>query len=287
MESYQVLKEAFESPNTSPKEIASELGVSLSLIYKWAQPHTEQGSGSPNPLDRVDDLIRLTRHTGIVEWLCQRAGGYFVRNPKSPGSKRYQVVPATHTIVQQFAGLLDAVSRAAQDNSITAEESAEIARCFGVPLLLIGAPSSQTASSSESLINFWLSTALGSRLENIEATLERALGLSASERIEFDEKALLRTDLAGRMEAYSKGVQGGIYVPNEALGFEGLPPVSGGGSLFMQRQMTPVDLLTELAANELKAPEPAPAPPAPEPEPEESPDESGAKVLHLMTRKRA
>lgn len=126
MESHQVLKEAFESPNTSPKEIASKLGVSLSLIYKWAQPHAAQGSGSRNPLDRVDDLIRLTRHTGIVEWLCQRAGGYFVRNPKNVGSKSYQVVPATHTIVQQFAGLLDAVSRAAQDNSITAEESAEI-----------------------------------------------------------------------------------------------------------------------------------------------------------------
>lgn len=126
MESYQVLKEAFDSPNTSPKEIASELGVSLSLIYKWAQPHSELGSGSRNPLDRVDDLVRLTRYTGIVEWLCQRAGGYFVRNPKSPDSKNYQVVPATHTIVQQFAGLLDAVSRAAQDNSITAEESAEI-----------------------------------------------------------------------------------------------------------------------------------------------------------------
>lgn len=126
MESYEILKEAFESPSTSPKEISSELGVSLSLVYKWAQPATETGSGSRNPLDRVKDLIRLTNHMGIVEWLCQHAGGYFVRNPKGTGSGSYQVVPATHTIVQQFAGLLDAVSRAAQDDAITAEESAEI-----------------------------------------------------------------------------------------------------------------------------------------------------------------
>ena len=124
MESHEVIREVLKK--TSAKQIASDLQLSLSLIYKWAQPHTAQGSGSRNPLDRVDDLIRLTRHTGIVEWLCQRAGGYFVRNPKNVGSKSYQVVPATHTIVQQFAGLLDAVSRAAQDNSITAEESAEI-----------------------------------------------------------------------------------------------------------------------------------------------------------------
>jgi len=126
MESHEVLKEAFENPTASPKEIASELGVSLSLVYKWAQPPEGQGSGSRNPLDRVRDLIRLTNHMGIVEWLCQHAGGYFVRNPKVSGARSYDVVPATHTIVQQFAGLLDAVSRAAQDNAITTEESAEI-----------------------------------------------------------------------------------------------------------------------------------------------------------------
>jgi hypothetical protein len=126
MESHEVLKEAFDSPNVSPKEIAAELGVSLSLVYKWAQPPEGQGSGSRNPLDRVEELVRLTRHPAIVEWLCQRAGGYFVRNPKSCPTKGYSVVPATHQIVQQFAGLLDAVSRAAQDNDISKEESEEI-----------------------------------------------------------------------------------------------------------------------------------------------------------------
>ena len=126
MESHEVLKEAFDSPDTSPKEIASELGVSLSLVYKWAQPNSETGSGSRNPLDRIAMLIELTKDPAIVEWLCQRAGGYFVRNPRSFCEQGYEVVPATHTIVQQFAGLLDVVSKAAQDNSITPEESAQI-----------------------------------------------------------------------------------------------------------------------------------------------------------------
>src|SRR6056297_2228952 len=35
MESHEVLKKAFDQSNTSPKEIASDLGVSLSLVYKW------------------------------------------------------------------------------------------------------------------------------------------------------------------------------------------------------------------------------------------------------------
>jgi len=126
MESHEVLREAFEQSQVSPKEIASELGVSLSLVYKWAQPSDGDGSGSRNPLDRVEALLELTKHPAIAEWLCHRAGGYFVVNPKSSCDEGYEVVPATHTIVQQFAGLLDTVSKAAQDNSITHEESAQI-----------------------------------------------------------------------------------------------------------------------------------------------------------------
>lgn len=126
MESHEVLKKAFESASTSPKEIASELGVSLSLVYKWAQPNSDTGSGSRNPLDRVEALLKLTREPEIAEWLCQKAGGYFVRNPKSNCEQGYEVVPATHTIVQQFAGLLDVVSKAALDNNIDPHESAEI-----------------------------------------------------------------------------------------------------------------------------------------------------------------
>jgi hypothetical protein len=66
MESHEVLKEAFDSPTASPKEIASELGVSLSLVYKWAQPPEGQGSGSRNPLDRVDELVKATGSTALL-----------------------------------------------------------------------------------------------------------------------------------------------------------------------------------------------------------------------------
>jgi len=130
MESHEVLKAALDSPSTSPKEVASALGVSLSLVYKWAQPPEGSGSGSRNPLDRVEAILALTGHQEIVEWLCQRAGGYFVRNPKQCPKKGYSVVPATHQIVQQFADVLDAVSRAAQDNEISQGESEEIRRVW-------------------------------------------------------------------------------------------------------------------------------------------------------------
>lgn len=130
MESHEVLKRAFEHSNAGPKQIAAEMGVSLSLVYKWAQPNTESGSGSRNPLDRVAQLMELTREPAIAEWICRQAGGYYVRNPKSTCEKGYEVVPATHEIVQQFASLLAVISQAAIDNTITPDESAEIRRVW-------------------------------------------------------------------------------------------------------------------------------------------------------------
>ena len=124
MESYEVIKRSCEK--TSPKEVASDIGVSLSLVYKWSQPNTELGSGSRNPLDRVVALIESTCDLGIIQWLCERAGGYFVRNPESSCNEGYEVMPATTEIVSQFGALLSEISRAAEDNSITNEESQSI-----------------------------------------------------------------------------------------------------------------------------------------------------------------
>lgn len=132
MESHEVLREAFDK--VSPKQVAADLGVSLSLVYKWAQPPSgdarETGSGSRNPLDRVEDLMRLSQHQPIIEWLCRAAGGYFVKNPRSSCRAGFEVVPATHELVQQFADLLSEISQAAQDNSITLEEARGIRGCW-------------------------------------------------------------------------------------------------------------------------------------------------------------
>ncbi len=124
MESHDVIRKAFKQ--CGPKEVAAEMGLSLSLVYKWAQPNTDTGSGSRNPLDRVNQLRALTDDTGLVQWLCEQAGGYFVRNPKSFCEQGFEVVPATNEIVQQFADLLATISKAALDNSITDDESEEI-----------------------------------------------------------------------------------------------------------------------------------------------------------------
>ena len=110
MQSHEVLREVFQQ--CSPKQVASELGLSLSMIYKWAEPPDEAaGSGSTNPLDRIDALLSCTNDRRLVQWICQRAGGFFVLNPKLSTPHPSYLIPATNQIVQEFADLLRTMAR--------------------------------------------------------------------------------------------------------------------------------------------------------------------------------
>lgn len=125
MESHEVLKAAFEQ--TSPKAIASDLGVSVSLVYKWAQDQSDAGSGSRNPLDRIIEIYRHTQHVEIIEWVCAQAGGFFVKEGSHSSARQaFDVLPATNQILHQFSELLTEISEAAQDNSISKKEASEI-----------------------------------------------------------------------------------------------------------------------------------------------------------------
>jgi hypothetical protein len=125
MQSHEVLREVFQE--CSPKQVASQLGLSLSMIYKWAEPpDPAAGSGSTNPLDRIDALLNCTKDKRLVQWICQKAGGFFILNPKVNKPHPSYLIPATNQIVQEFADLLAVIATAAADNQITHTESREI-----------------------------------------------------------------------------------------------------------------------------------------------------------------
>jgi hypothetical protein len=125
MHSHELLREVLQK--SSAKEVAAGLGLSLSMIYKWAEPpDPAQGSGSVNPLDRVEALVRLTQDPRIVQWIAQRAGGFFIKNPKITHPHPDYLIPATNQIVQEFADLLAVIANAAFDNHITPEEARKI-----------------------------------------------------------------------------------------------------------------------------------------------------------------
>jgi len=124
MQSHELLREVIQK--TSAKQVSSDLNLSLSMIYKWAEPDDGDGSGAVNPLDRIEQLIRSTNDRRLVQWICERAGGFFILNPKTNKPHPDYLIPATNEIVQEFADLLSVIAVTAADNQITPKEAKQI-----------------------------------------------------------------------------------------------------------------------------------------------------------------
>jgi len=124
MQSHELLKEVLKK--NSAKQIAAEMALSISLIYKWAEiPPDDSGHGANNPLDRIEQLLRITGDRRIAQWVCERAGGFFITNPEA-GPHPHALIPATNSIVQEFADMLQVIASAAADQKITANEATSI-----------------------------------------------------------------------------------------------------------------------------------------------------------------
>jgi hypothetical protein len=124
MDSHEVMKEVLKK--TSAKQIAAEMGLSLSLIYKWSEPPEDNsGSGASSPLDRVGELIRITGDARVAQWVSEQAGGFYIRNPKL--LPRIQpLIPITNDIVHEFADMLSTIATSSADNVITPDEAKTI-----------------------------------------------------------------------------------------------------------------------------------------------------------------
>jgi hypothetical protein len=122
MQSHEVIREVLK--RTSAKQVAADLGLSLSLIYKWAEPPAE-GSGANSPLDRVGQLIASTEDPHIAQWVCEQSGGFFIKNPQAMPHTG-QLIPLTNDIVQDFADMLATIAVSSSDNVITHEEARKI-----------------------------------------------------------------------------------------------------------------------------------------------------------------
>lgn len=120
MKSHEVVKACFA--DKSPKQIAEDIGVSVSLLYKWSQPVGDDQSGAINPLDRAVQLNAVAPDNEVLHWLCQQADGVFLSDPEC-ASRAYRYMPATNEIVRQFAVMLSEITQAALDNQISPSEA--------------------------------------------------------------------------------------------------------------------------------------------------------------------
>ncbi len=124
MESHEVLKKAVTEIGT--KAIASDMSLSASLIYKWCEPKdSPDAGGADNPLDRLARVYELTGDTGPVEWLCQKAGGFYVPNQSEKSKEEtLTILPVTQKILKEFSEMLSAVSKSLEDDGQIDEEEA-------------------------------------------------------------------------------------------------------------------------------------------------------------------
>lgn len=126
MHSHEVMREVLKK--TSAKQIAADMNLSLSLIYKWAEPPEDESvGGTSSPLDRVGQLLRVTQDSRIAQWVCEQADGFYIRNPHNLPTS-HALIPATNDIVQEFADMLATIARASSDNVISREEARTIRR---------------------------------------------------------------------------------------------------------------------------------------------------------------
>ena len=129
MRSHEVLRQAAEKVGV--KALAGELRLSPALIYKWCEQSDTadpDASGSRNPLDRLREIVQLTGHIPVVNWLCHEANGFFVHNPEDEcGDIDTDLLQSTQHLVMAFSRLLREVSESvADDGAIDPDEADRI-----------------------------------------------------------------------------------------------------------------------------------------------------------------
>ena len=125
-ESHLAIKEAVRE--LGAKQVAAELKLSPSLLYKWCEPRLFSDSGAANPLDRVAELYRVTGDQRLISWVCRQADCFPVRNPppRDPGQS-VPPIKSTQVILREFSELLGDVSTSIEgDGVIDAKEAQAI-----------------------------------------------------------------------------------------------------------------------------------------------------------------
>jgi HK97 family phage portal protein len=173
--------------------------------------------------------------------------------------------------------------RDAQTADILKLSNENIALAFRIPLQILGLSGGTSYGSTEALMQFWLASGLGFALNHIEESFGLLFELRGQpdEYLEFDTAALLRTALKDRIEALVRGVQGGIFAPNEARNQEGLDDVKFGDEPRVQQQVVPLSAAAGIPSAP-PAPGAEPAPPAPLPETKGDRDDIKREVRNLI-----
>ena len=122
MASYELLNAVAEK--TGAKRMAHALGLSLSLIHQWMRARNGR-SEALNPLDRVASLIELSGDHRLAQWVCERAGGFFVPNPPTTVPTGGLAAAASETVLETVK-CLGEIAAATKNGQVSAQEAVVI-----------------------------------------------------------------------------------------------------------------------------------------------------------------
>lgn len=127
----------------------------------------------------------------------------------------------------------------------------ELCAIYGVPPQLVNAQERGASSYASAFVHEdeYRKYAVLPLCERIEPHYNRLVSVpeginaaNASAQFKFNLDHLARVDMLTRFQAYAQGTQGGFLMPDEARGYEDLPPLPGGvGAVaYAQQQMQPL-----------------------------------------------
>lgn len=118
MKSYEVLRRMFKKVGC--KNIAWELKLSLSLIHQWAQGTVR------NPLDVVARLMDFPGGQALLDWLCRRKGGYFVKFQSLKVWRKLTLAKAAGAVVTSAGKFTTLLGLAVSAGKVTPEMEAKL-----------------------------------------------------------------------------------------------------------------------------------------------------------------
>jgi len=182
---------------------------------------------------------------------------------------------------------VSSTSRDAQLAELLQISDGRIATAYRIPLSLLSLWGAQVQSGGEDQMRFWVSGAFGFAINHVEDGIGRFFNLAGwpGEYLEFDTQALLRSNQRDRIEALARGVQGGIYSPNEARALEDLPAADDGDSPRVQQQVVPLDAWSQQQP-QTPRPDAPPAPPPAGANENETADTAAAKAAGIAAVRR-
>jgi HK97 family phage portal protein len=177
-------------------------------------------------------------------------------------------------------------SRDAQAAEIMQITDGHIATVYRIPLPLLSLWGLQIQTASEDQMRFWVAGPFGFALNHIESGIGQFFGVPGwpQEYLEFDTAALLRSAQKDRIEALARGVQGGIFSPNEARAMEDYAAAKDGDEPRVQQQVVPLSAWSKTppATPAAEAPPAAPSGNAPK-----AANRGGNKMDDTFERSRA